>query len=138
MSHYSKAKTKITDAAKLMKALADLGFGVDKAQYHELGKHLRGYMGDERPEAAEIIIPKRYVGDSSNDIGFKKQADGTFAAIISEFDQDHHKYNQDWLNKVNQRYAYHGVKEQIENMGFYVDEEREENGEILIECNSNY
>jgi len=49
--------------------------------------HLEGYHGDKRVQTAEIILKRREVGGASNDVGFKKQADGTFTAIISDYDK---------------------------------------------------
>src|SRR6266576_3649780 len=106
MSHFTTIKTKITEAKALLTALADLGF--KEVEFHETPQHLYGYRGDKRAQSAEVIIRRKFVGGASNDIGFKRQADGTFEAIISEFDR--RKYSQEWLNRLTQRYAYHATR----------------------------
>lgn len=111
---------------------------------------LEGYAGDKRADTAEIIIPRKYVGGSSNDIGFKLQEDGSWGAIISEFDtssgqsskNDRTKtmrgYGTSWLNVLNQRYNYQHIKEQITENNYYIESESEVNGEVLMEVKSSY
>lgn len=132
MSHYTKVKTKIKKKSALVKALGDLGFTAEKLRVEETAKQLEGYEGRLRDQKAEIIIPRRYVGGAANDIGFKEQADGTYEAIISEYDS--HRYNEPWLKKLNQRYARHNIVEELEEQGLFIESEKEENGEIFIEA----
>ncbi len=47
-------------------------------------------------------------------------------------------YNQKWLNRLSQRYAYHKIKQDLDANHFFIDSEREENGEIFIECRPNF
>lgn len=56
-------------------------------QVTEKPQHLEGYHGDERQQTAEIIIKRREVGGASNDVGFKKNADGSFTLIVSDYDK---------------------------------------------------
>ncbi|MBY0549276.1 MAG: DUF1257 domain-containing protein [Candidatus Obscuribacterales bacterium] len=128
VSHYTKIKTSISDAAFLVKALNDLGFAhVDR---HETAQNLYGYQNDRRTQTAEVIIRKQYVGAASNDIGFSREADGSLSAIISEFDQL--KYGAAWLNQVTQRYAYHAVINKLAEQGFSIESEHAEKGQIKI------
>lgn len=67
----------------LLASLADLGFSqVEEGQ--EVA--LFGYEGDRRPETAAIVIRRRYIGDASNDLGFRLTSEG-YIPIISEYDQ---------------------------------------------------
>lgn len=145
MSHYTKCKTKLTDKECLVKALEDLGFRHGQVKVHNTPQHLFGYQGDKREQTAEIILPRQYVGGAANDIGFKLQEDGTYGAIISDYDKGntsadakskHAKgcrgYSDKWLKKLNQRYTYHKVKESVSAQGFFVEQESEENGEIFL------
>jgi hypothetical protein len=100
MSHYNSIKTEIRDPACLVTALGTLGF---TPRVSETAQPLEGYMGDKRKQTAEIIIPRRQVGDASNDIGFKRREDGVFAAIIS--DHDRHRYDDKWLAKLKTEYG---------------------------------
>jgi hypothetical protein len=130
MSHFTTIKTQFTDDKALLKALVDLGFG--HVEHHQNPQPLYGYQGDIRPEAAEIVIRREFVGKASNDIGFQRGSDGTFAAIISEFDRT--KYSQAWLAKLLHRYAYHAtVQKLVEEQGFsLVEEEEQETGAIHL------
>jgi hypothetical protein len=119
MSHFTSIKTQIKNADALIKALADVGF--KNLEYHETAHHLYGYQGDVRPESAEVIIRKKYIGSMSNDIGFQRQENGEFKAIISEYDRG--KYGQLWLNKLMQRYGYHTLMASAQEQGFTIEED---------------
>jgi Protein of unknown function (DUF1257) len=71
------------DRRLLLVALAELGYtDVDEGETLPLF----GYHGDRRPETAEIVIRRQYVGSLSNDIGFVRTPDG-FVPVVSEYDQ---------------------------------------------------
>jgi hypothetical protein len=112
-------------------------------------RQLEGYEGRLRDQTAEIIIPRSAVGGAANDIGFKLQSDGTYEAIISQYDRGNGSsskhgshsqgirgYGDQWMKKLNQRYSYNKLKEQVSDQGFFIEEEREENGEIFIEISA--
>ena len=127
MSHFTRIKTKIVDQACLLKALADLG-------YHTVevgsGLNLFGYHGDMRPDTAEVVVRRKYLTSASNDIGFKLLEDGTYEAIVSEYDT--HAL-RGWLDNVTQRYAYNVVKQQAEWQGYQViGEETQVDGTIQL------
>lgn len=84
MSAYNEIDTQYTDQQCLVEALQEMGY---KPQVHEKAEKLEGYHGDKRTQTAEIIIPRHQVGGASNDVGFKRNADGTFTAIVSDFDK---------------------------------------------------
>jgi hypothetical protein len=129
MSHFTVIKTQIKDVDALVQALADVGF--KKVEVHDTAKHLYGYRGDVRPETAEVIIRRQYISKASNDIGFKRQIDGTFEAIISEYDRC--QYSQEWINRVTQRYGYHALMATAPAQGFSIEsEETLEDGTIRV------
>jgi hypothetical protein len=129
MSHFTTLKTQITDARALEAALADLGF--PEVEVHAVAQHLYGYQGDARPQTAEVIVRRQHLGKLSNDIGFKRNAAGTFDAIISEFDRP--KYSAEWLGKLAQRYAYHVARAKLQEQGFtLVAEENTRDGRIHL------
>ncbi|BAY74512.1 hypothetical protein NIES25_09260 [Nostoc linckia NIES-25] len=119
MSHFTSIKTQIKNTDALIKALADVGF--KNVEDHKTAQHLYGYQGDVRPETAEIIIRKQYIGSMSNDIGFKRQQKGEFQAIISEYDR--RKYDGAWLNKLMQHYGYHTLIASAQEQGFTIEED---------------
>jgi hypothetical protein len=129
MSHFTCIKTQIKNQAALIQALADVGFKT--VEVHETAQHLYGFQGDVREQTAEVIIRRQYIGRASNDIGFKRQEDGQFEAIISEYDR--HEYSQQWLNGLIQRYGYHALMATAPAQGFTVEEEETlEDGTIRV------
>lgn len=136
MSHYTRVKTQLKNETALLQALADLGFGPTKIKHSKEAQHLEGYEGKMREQTAEIIIPRKYVQQAANDIGFKRQEDGTFEAIISEYDKN--KYNKEWVGKLTQRYAYNNLKNELSDGGFFIESEREEKGEIFLQVGTNF
>ena len=129
MSHFTVLRTQLTDLEALVKALADVGF--TRVEVHEAAEHLYGYGGDRRRQTAEVIVRRKFVGRASNDIGFKRQADGTFAAIISRYDRS--KYSQKWVGKLTQRHAYHVAVGRLEQQGFsLVSESTEEDDRLHL------
>jgi hypothetical protein len=137
MSHYTKVKTIFRKKSCLVRALANMNnshhrnITSDNIEVHDKPTSLYGYMGDVRQEQAEIVVRKKNVGSSSNDIGFQMQEDGSYQAIISSFDSTH--YNNTWLDSLSQKYAGEVVKETATEQGFSFTEE-EINGEIFIHC----
>ena len=101
MSAYIRMATPMTDRECLVQALADMGFGPDKVVVSELPRHLEGYLGERRPQVADVIIPRKYVGRASNDIGFYRTPHG-YQATISKYDR--RKYGNSWLAELTQRY----------------------------------
>ena len=71
------------DRECLLKALAECGYGVV-----EEGEALSlyGYQGDRRPETAQIVVRRKFIGAASNDLGFQK-TDAGYVPVISEFDR---------------------------------------------------
>jgi len=130
MSHFTSIKTQIKNRDALVKALADVGFA--RVEVHETGQPLYGFQGDVRPEKAEVIVRRKYLGAASNDIGFKLQKDGQFEAIISAYDRAY-RYSRQWLNELTQRYGYHALMATVPEQGFAVEQEETlEDGTIRV------
>lgn len=113
MSEYVECSTKFKDRAALIEALIEMGWKKEELEIHDKPAHLYGFQGDQREEVANIIIRKKFVGGSSNDIGFKKTEDGTYEAIISAFDRGSggrhathtHGYNDNWMKDLKRKYT---------------------------------
>jgi hypothetical protein len=130
MSHFTRVKTQFKNRACLIKALEDMGYK-GKVEVHDKAVNLYGYQGDKREQVANIILRRKYVGGSSNDIGFVLREDGSYEAIISEFDST--KHNKAWVGKLTQRYSLHTVKDQAKKLGYHVATETvDSNGEIYL------
>jgi hypothetical protein len=129
VSHFTRLKTRITDKPALVKALADVGYKL--VEIHDTPQTLYGYRGDRRAEKAEVIVRRKYVGQASNDIGFRRTDDGSFEAIISAFDRG--KHSRAWLERLTQRYAYHVARAKLQEQGFdLVSEETAKDGRIHL------
>jgi hypothetical protein len=124
--------------------------GFSNVQYSEQPRHLEGYQGDRRDQTAEIVLPRSQVGGAANDIGFKLQEDGTYGAIISDYDKHNgasakneitkgiHGYKEGWLKKLNQRYSFHKVTKELSDMGYEIGEVVTEQGKIKFQAMSVY
>jgi hypothetical protein len=129
VSHFTRIKTRITDRAALVQALADVGY--KRVETHDTPQHLYGFLGDRRPQTAEVIVRHRQISWFSNDIGFSRGADGCFEAIISDYDRRNH--SQVWLGRLTQRYAYHVARAKLQEQGFdLVSEETARDGRIRL------
>lgn len=125
MSHFTRVRTALRDPDLLVQALAAVGFTTVEA--HDTPQTLYGYLGDARPDRAEIVIRRAHIGRVSNDIGFRRRDDGTFEAVISEYDR--RRYDQPWLTKVARAYGHAAALRYAEDNGYEVDSDvLEENG----------
>jgi hypothetical protein len=127
MSKYKRIETQIKDDGLLQQALEDLSIPFEQGE----GLALYGYLGDRRRETAEVVIRRRYVGTSANDLGFHRLDDGTFEAIISEYDQS--RRGQRILDQVRQRYAYLAVCQTAQAKGYTVVEQQGDDGVIRLQ-----
>lgn len=130
MSHYLDIKTAITNKDALIKALIRKGFKAEQIEYHKDKDNLYGYQGDKRNQKANVIIRRKDVGQASNDIGFNQKEDGTFEAIISQYDST--RYNQKWLNEVGTFHNVENAKEAFAKNGWDYTESINEEGKIQL------
>jgi hypothetical protein len=100
MSKYEELRTVLSEERFLVEALREFGFSPEVS--HE-GMSLGGYLGDERPEKAHIVIRRRQLDSASNDIGFARDANGVYRALISEYDRGI-GFDDTWLGRVAQTY----------------------------------
>ena len=129
MSHYTTLRTHITDRDALVAALADVGY--DEVEVHDTPKTLEGWQGDRRSERAHVIVRRRHVGSSSNDIGFRQGAEGRFEAIVSDYDR--HVHDAAWLARVTARHAYHATTSTLAAQGYHmVEEQTEHDGAVRM------
>ncbi|HVA85584.1 MAG TPA: DUF1257 domain-containing protein [Candidatus Saccharimonadales bacterium] len=94
------------DRRLLLAALADLGYTVvEEGQ----ALPLFGYQGDRRPETAEIVIRRNFVGAASNDLGLARTDQG-YVPIISEYDL-RVLHGGHFLPKLRTAYSEHVIEE---------------------------
>lgn len=116
MSHFTRVRTKLRDADTLVAALRAVGFR--QVEVHDQPQALHGYQGDVRPERAEVIIKREHIGRLSNDIGFARQPDGSFEAIISDYDRG--KHDAAWLAALARSYSYAATLKYAESHGYEI------------------
>ena len=113
MSAYSELKSIYKDRDCLVAALNEQGYTT--VETHDEAVALCGYHGDLREQKANVIVRRRYVGCASNDLGFVKKEDGTYAAIVSDFDSS--KHNTKWFEGLKVSYTKHVVDKAARKMG---------------------
>lgn len=120
MSHFSQIVTKMIEKDLVLKALKDLGFA-----YQEGEQQVQGFGGQKT--AVDIRIPLK----ASYDIGLRKK--GGAYEIVADWFGVRGINQQEFTNKLNQRYAYHATRSKLETQGFdMVEETVEETGQIRI------
>jgi hypothetical protein len=100
MSKYEELCTVLSDEQFLLEALQEFGYSLE---FSKAGLNLYGYLGDERPEKANIVIRRRQLNSASNDIGFIRDANGVYRALISEYDRGI-GFDDAWLGRIAQTY----------------------------------
>jgi len=116
MSAYKTINCSFKNQETLIECLKELGF--TPVVYKEKTK-LVGYMGDERNEIAEIIIPRLLISNLSNDVGFAYDEDKKeYVMICSEYDQ-----NIGVADKIKQSYAVTAIKTALSKNKFSVKSE---------------
>ena len=138
MSHYLDFKTVMTDSEALRRALLHMetpahcnGLPASTIEVHKTAQHLYGYENDQRDQTAEVIIRKANVQQSANDIGFAKQPDGTYKAIISEYDRRQY-FRDDWLTRLSTYYNYEKSKIELENRKVQYQEMKDSKGRLQL------
>lgn len=134
MSEYTVCDIQIKDSEALKEALRGLGVPDEHIEEHQIAQSLHGFGGDIRDQKAHIIIRRQHVGRASNDIGFEKQADGTYKAWVSQFDRNRRLGQRIVNGELVQGYAKRMVEKQIAKTRGWkmVSQERDKAGKMRI------
>jgi len=106
MSHFSTIKTQITDAEILIKSLQDLGFTV------QTSAQVRGHNGLRLQADVVAVLPGHY------DLGWTKNADGTFDLVADLWGVAKQHNQQQLLDSINQKYAVNKTIAEIQRLGY--------------------
>lgn len=121
MSHFTTIKTQIVDKEYLKLALTDLGI-----VYQEGNVQISGYSGNRT--GVELKIPTKNTG---YDIGFRKS--GNVYEVVADWWGIKDITQEQFVQPINQRYAYHAAKSKLSEQGFsLVTEEVQEQGRIHL------
>jgi hypothetical protein len=118
-SEYAKIATKFKDLECLLAALKEVGY--DNVEVHEKAERLVDFQGrqthytDATGDTANVIVRRKYVGGAANDLGFLKSADGSYAALVSQYDS--HRHNEQWFGKLKAKYAEKFVAKEAKRQG---------------------
>lgn len=121
MSHFTSIKTKMKDKPLVLKSLQDLGLS------YEEGDNLtvRGFAGQRMLVDIKINLQFSY------DIGLRQHENGY--ELVADWFGVRGVNQEDLTQKLNQRYAYHATRTQMEAQGFdLVEEKVEETGQIRL------
>ncbi len=130
MSHYTLVRTQIRELPLLLQALDEMGF--THVEQYDKPQHLYGFEGDVRPETAEVIVRREFVGNASNDLGFRRLPSGEYEAVVSEYDRQSQRVRA-LLAELKRCYAYQVIQDQIREQDLVVEsEETLENGDTVI------
>src|SRR5262245_38839233 len=112
MSHFTKCNTKVQNLTHLLTALKNL-----KYQYEEGKVQVRGYRG-QKTEAEVVIRGKNY------DIGLVKNEDNTYSFVADwEFvEYETGIKEEEFIEQVQQQYAYVTVTEACKEQGYELQE----------------
>ena len=121
MSHFTQVETKINDLAALKAALAELGLEFEEGTASQLVK-VRGWKGSTLTAEAKIKASKSY------DIGLQLTEEGTYKLVADWWgiEEETNQTQEQMMQKIVQRYAYHKVKNEVAKQGFQMDEEQVE------------
>ena len=119
MSHFSRIKTRMVERQHLLSALRDLGHTPEEGDVKA-----RGFFGDKAK--VEIKIPTR----SGYDIGFRRTDAGY--EVVADWWGVKGLKQKDFLQQLQQRYAYHAARAKLEEQGFSLVSEEQEGGRIRL------
>jgi hypothetical protein len=136
MSEYAIYEGEYTDRECLVNALVEQGYAKEHIEVHEQPQQLIDFQGhathytDASGDKAEIIVRRNHVGGAANDLGFKKQENGKFAAVISRYDTG--KHNTKWLSGLKDKYHEQVATKQARKMGLKLKSRTVVNGKVVV------
>jgi hypothetical protein len=119
MSHFSRIKTRMVERQHLLAALRDLGHTPEEGDVKA-----RGFFGDK----AKVEIKVRT--KSGYDIGFRRTEQGY--EVVADWWGVKGVKQKDFLQQLQQRYAYHAARAKLEEQGFTLVSEEQEGGRIRL------
>ena|ERR1019366_1495531 len=128
MSAYVSCQTSYKDRESLVAAIKEMGYTT--IEVHDESQALVGYHGDLRNQRANVIVRRQYVGGASNDIGWEKQADGSYLQHISDFDKG--KHDEKWLTGLKKKYAEKRAAKEAKKRGLVLKSRKVVNGKTVV------
>jgi hypothetical protein len=127
MSHFTKCNLKIKNLVALKKALADLNHTFAETTAEQTAT-VRGYKGAKIDAELSIDMGKY-------DVGVVQQADGSYELVADWWgiETTRGTTEKEFVEELNQRYAYQQVVIACEEQGYAMEETKnEETGTISV------
>ncbi len=123
MSHFVRIQTEIRERDRLIESLRDLGVAFEQGD----GLEVRGDR--RRSECAEVVVRAA----PGADIGFRRAGDSyEVVADWYRVEQSSSIRRDTFLADLRRRYAYRVVLDQAREQNLIVEEERLENGDVVL------
>lgn len=123
MSHFSTVETKMNDLECLLEAISDLGY---TCEHSEEGVNVRGY--NQQLEKADISIKV----SGKYDVGIRVSENG--CELLADWwgvEATRGVTEQQFVNQLQQRYAYHKVLKEVKKKGYTLDMEETKNDNVI-------
>jgi len=111
--------------------------GYSEVEEHAIAQQLFDFQGrpthylDSTGDKANVIVRRHIVTGAANDLGFKLEADGTYTAIVSEYDR--HKHNAGWMKQLKMHYTEKVDMKQAAKMGVKLIGRKVVNGKVQLQ-----
>ena len=94
---------------------------------------LSDYWNEYRGKApkVDLLIPKSQLVGTYDDIGFKRNADGSYSAIIGDMDR-RKGFDNNWLAQLKANYTESGVIRQAKKIGLIPISRKLVNGKVTL------
>lgn len=123
MSHYSTIKTQIKSTKHLVTALCQMGVEKNHIKVDENGTTCRGFGNQERK--AHIVVDKAARIAQFGEVGFERQADGTFTMHSDGI-------KRGFQDNLEAEYTRAVTLEQARMNGWMVQQNEWKNGELHV------
>ena len=127
MSHFTKCELKMTNLSAIKSALDDLGYAYREAEANQ-GVEVRGWRGQTLEGAISVDM-------GTYDVGVIAGEHGTYDITADWWGVETTKgvTEQEFKDRLSQRYAYHNVLQACEEKGYSLEEQvDEEDGSIQL------
>lgn len=124
MSHFTAVQTKMNDLTCIIEAIKDLGYEYNEA---EQGVEVRGYRSQLDKARIAVKVSGKY------DVGIKQTAKG-FELVADWWGVETTRgvTEQEFVNQLQQRYAYHKVLKEVKKRGFTLETEKVDGQQLQL------
>ena len=119
----------------LVAALNEQGY--KEVEVHDVAVQLYDFQGrpthylDADGDKGNVIVRRHVIGGAANDLAFRKEVDGTYTAIVSEFDT--RKHNEGWMKALKRSYTEKVDMKLASKMGAKLISRKVVNGKIQLQ-----